>query len=187
MEVNSKYHIKEEQMFKEMEIIERSKKDPQHFGPLYDRYYEPIFRYIYQRMDDQDLAFDTTQQVFMKALQNIGKFEFRGVPFVSWLYRIAHSEVHQLFRNNKAERTVNIESYGIQDMLKELEEEDMEVYHRKIAEAIAQLPQEDLQLIEMRFFEKRPFKEIGEILELTENYAKIKLYRVLDKVKKLIK
>jgi len=43
-----------------------------------------------------------------------------------------------------------------------------------------------LQLIELRFFEKRPFKEIAEILNLTETNAKVKLYRILERVKKTL-
>ena len=50
-----------------------------------------------------------------------------------------------------------------------------------------ELPEDELQLIEMRFFEKRSFKEIGEILEITENNAKVKTYRILEKLKKIIK
>ena len=43
-----------------------------------------------------------------------------------------------------------------------------------------------MQMIEMRFFEKRPFAEIGQILGITENHAKVKTYRLLDKLKALI-
>jgi RNA polymerase sigma-70 factor (ECF subfamily) len=45
----------------------------------------------------------------------------------------------------------------------------------------------DFQLIEMRFFEKRPFSEIGELLDITENNAKVKAYRVIQKLKNLFK
>ena len=48
------------------------------------------------------------------------------------------------------------------------------------------LPEDDLQLVEMRYFEKRAFKEIAEILEITENNAKVKVYRVLERLKKMI-
>jgi RNA polymerase sigma-70 factor (ECF subfamily) len=53
-------------------------------------------------------------------------------------------------------------------------------------ETASLLPSEDLMLIEMRFFEKRSFKEIGDILSITENNAKVRLYRCLDKVKQII-
>jgi RNA polymerase sigma-70 factor (ECF subfamily) len=123
----------------------------------------------------------------VKALTNLPKYEFRGVPFSSWLYRIASSELNNLFRAEKAKRTVNIESVSIHAIIEEIQETKIDKYHDKIVGIIAQLPEDELQLIEMRFFEKRAFKEIAEILDITENNAKVKTYRILDKLKKIIK
>ena len=92
MAVNPVYHQTSDILQEELSWISSAKKDPERFGPLYKKYHEQIFRYVYQRMDDQDLAFDVTSQVFIKAMNNLHKFEYRGVPFSSWLYRIAKSE-----------------------------------------------------------------------------------------------
>jgi RNA polymerase sigma-70 factor (ECF subfamily) len=62
----------------------------------------------------------------------------------------------------------------------------MEEYKTILMTVIKNLPEDDLQLIELRFFEKRQFKEIAEILNLTETNAKVKLYRILEKVKKTL-
>ena len=184
----SKYHATQSDLINEQSVVEAAKTDPVKFAVLYDKYYEQIFRFIYQRVDDKELAFDATQQVFIKALESLHKYEFRGVPFASWLYRIASSEVNNLFRSQKAQRTVNIDSVSIYGIMDEIQESKIEEYHDKIVSIIAeQLEEAELQLIEMRFFEKRSFKEIGEILEITENNAKVKTYRVLDKLKKIIK
>lgn len=184
----AKYHVTQEGLANEQLLVEAAKKKPENFAPLYDKYYEQIFRYIYQRVDDKDAAFDATQQVFLKAMNNLSKYEFRGVPFASWLYRIAFSEVNNLFRLQKCVRTVNIDSTSVYTIIEELQETKIEKYHDKIVEIIAeQLEENELQLIEMRFFEKRSFKEIAEILEITENNAKVKTYRILDKLKKVIK
>ena len=182
----SKYHASPSQMATEQAVVEAAKKDPARFAALYDKYYEQIFRFIYQRVDDKEQAFDATQQTFLKALNNLHKYEFRGVPFASWLYRIASSEVNNLFRAEKAQRTVNIESANVHSIIEEIQESRIDQYHDKIVDIISGLPEEELQLIEMRFFEKRAFKEIGEILDMTENNAKVKTYRILDKLKKMI-
>lgn len=183
----SKYHATQTDLANEQALVEVAKKEPAKFASLYDKYYEQIFRYIYQRVDDKEQAFDATQQVFIKALESLHKYEFRGVPFASWLYRIASSEVNNIYRAQK-QRTVNIDSVGVYGMMEEMEETKIDQYHDKIVEIIGQeLPEDELQLIEMRFFEKRSFKEIGEILEITENNAKVKTYRILEKLKKIIK
>lgn len=60
----SQYHVSVESMEQELQVIEASKKDSAAFRPLYEKYHEAIFRYIYQRSDDKEAAFDITQQVF---------------------------------------------------------------------------------------------------------------------------
>jgi len=186
MSFNPRYHHTTTQLQEEQLIIEAAKENPEHFGPLYDKYYKQIFGYVYQRMDCKDTAFDLTAQVFLKALTNIKRYEFKGVPFASWLFRIAHSEVMQLFRDKKNKRAVNADVGDLRHICEEVKEPFFEEYLPALQQVIKTLPQEDLQLIEMRFFEKRPFKEIAEILNITENNAKVRMYRVLERLKKTI-
>jgi RNA polymerase sigma-70 factor, ECF subfamily len=185
MSINPMYHHTPDKLQDEVEWIRRAKSDPEQFGPLYAKYHEQIYRYIYQRMDDMDEAADVTSQVFLKAMNNLYKYEDRGVPFGAWLYRIAKSELYQTFREQKAVRTVNIETVQLTDFMETVEEEDNSVNKSKLVKALSFLKEDDLQLIEMRFFERRAFKEIGEILDLTENNAKVKCFRALEKLKKI--
>src|SRR5687767_6616053 len=122
MSYNARYHHTAAQMQEEHLIIEAAKADPHQFAPLYDKYYKQIFGYLYQRMEDKDTAFDLTAQVFLKALTNIGKYEFKGVPFASWLYRIAHSELMQLFREQKNKRAINADIGDLRFICEESQE-----------------------------------------------------------------
>ncbi|HET6993177.1 MAG TPA: sigma-70 family RNA polymerase sigma factor [Bacteroidia bacterium] len=186
MEGISKYHATSEDMLKEQLLVESARKDPEQFKGLYNKYYERIFLYVWQRVDDKELAFDVTSQVFLKAMMNLHKYEFKGVPFASWLYRIAKSEVYTAFRQQQAKRTVNIDTSGLGDMMDDMEEDKYAPYIDIIKEAVTDLEEDDMQFIEMRFFEKRAFKEIAEILGITENNAKVKTYRILEKLKKIL-
>lgn len=183
----SQYHVSVESMEQELQVIEASKKDAAAFRPLYEKYHEAIFRYIYQRSDDKEAAFDITQQVFLNALINLSRYTFKGVPFSSWLYRIAKSEVYKAIEKNKVQRTLNIDVDGLKELLQEVEADESLIQKEKsLSVCMSQLAESDMQLIEMRFFESRAFKEIGDILELTENNAKVKVYRILEKLKKCI-
>jgi|SaaInlStandDraft_7_1057024.scaffolds.fasta_scaffold159204_2 RNA polymerase sigma-70 factor, ECF subfamily len=184
MQTQSRYHKTKDQLLEENSFVEASKNDPAKFEHLYNKYHEQIFRYVYQRMDDKDLAFDVTSQVFMKALSNIHKYQFRGVPFASWLYRIAKSELYQSFKESNAKRTVNIETTHVYEIMSEIDEDDNEALKAQLIKEIAALPEKDLQLIELRYFEKRSYREIGQIIGLTENNAKVRAYRVLRKLQK---
>ena len=73
----------------EAELVERAKRDPLQFAPLYDRYFLQIYRFAYSRVGQQGAEEDVTSEVFMKALAAMPRYEYRGRPFVAWLYRIA--------------------------------------------------------------------------------------------------
>jgi RNA polymerase sigma-70 factor (ECF subfamily) len=122
MSYSPRYHHTAEQLLDEQLLIEAAKENPERFAPLYDKYYKQIFGYVYQRMDDKETAFDLTAQVFLKALTNIQRYEHKGVPFASWLFRIAHSEVMQLFRDKKNKRAINADIGDMRHICEEVEE-----------------------------------------------------------------
>lgn len=89
---------------REEALVERAKCDPEAFGELYDRYYGRIFGYVLKRTASIDVAQDVTSEVFFKALKNLGRSRWRGVPFSAWLYRIASNEIANAFRRGKREQ-----------------------------------------------------------------------------------
>lgn len=170
----------------EEQQIKRAQKDPALFAPLYEKYHEPVFRFLYRRLEDKEQAFDLTSQVFFKALSNLGSYTFRGLPFSAWLFRIARNELYEFFRKTQTQHCIYVEPEGFRQLAEEMEEDKFAAYHDKMLDVLAELPEEELQFIEMRFFEKRAFKEIADIMEITENNAKTKTYRILEKIKNLI-
>lgn len=164
--------------------IQAAQQNPARFRPLYDRYYEPIFRFIFRRTADESLSADICSQVFLKAMQRLDRYQFKGVPFSAWLYRIASNEVAQHFRQTKKNRVVSIEDTNVTEMMDEVDESNVELYRDQLIQVLDDLKETDLRLIEMRYFEQRPFKEIAEILEITESNAKVKTYRILERLNK---
>lgn len=164
--------------------IQAAQGNPALFRPIYNRYFEQVFRFIHRRTADEDLSADLCSQVFLKAMQRLGEYVFKGVPFSAWLFRIASNEVSQHFRQNKAGRVVSIEEVHMGEVMDEIDEEDNEALRKKLLTVLNDLNELDLQLIEMRFFEQMPFKEIAEIAGMTENNAKVKVYRILERLKK---
>jgi RNA polymerase sigma-70 factor (ECF subfamily) len=81
---------------------------------------------------------------------------------------------------------VSLEQNNINQIIQEVQEEDNTQAQQRMMLALKQSDESDIQLIEMRFFEKRSFAEIGEIIGITENNAKVKVYRILDKLKKVL-
>lgn len=165
--------------------VQAAQQDPAMFRPLYDRYFEPIYLYILRRTADEALAADICSQVFLKAMQRIGSYQFKGVPFSAWLYRIASNEVAQHYRKAKKKRVVTLEDAPVAELMEEMQEDGpAEDYMPLLVEVLDQLKEEDLQLIELRFFEGRPYKEIAGIMDITENNAKVRTFRILNRMKK---
>ncbi|MGB0915737.1 MAG: RNA polymerase sigma factor [Crocinitomicaceae bacterium] len=168
-------------------MIALAKKQSRYFGVLYDRYFEQIFRFVFKKLGGQeDLAGDITQQAFMKAMANIEKYEDRGLPFSSWLYRIAQNEVLMYFRKAKKNVVVAIDENRIMDLAGEanlsnsMSIDDQE----KLIEMLNNLKEDQIAIIELRFFQEMSFKEIAEIYNITEANAKMRTYRILERIGK---
>lgn len=170
----------------ELEEIRAAQNNPKRFGVLYERYYRMIFLFVYKRVDDEDLSSDLTSQVFLKAMLHLKRYQYRGVPFSAWLYRIAVNEVNMHFRNSQTQRTISLERSGVREIADEVDEKKSEEGLRNMISAIDTMSEEEVQWIEFRYFEKLPFKEIAEIYQITENNAKVRMYRILQKLKKRI-
>ena len=177
---------KDPKLAAELRLIQAAQKDPQRFAPLYDKYYRPIFIFVHKRVKDSDLAGDLTSQVFLKALLNINKYEYRGFPFSSWLFRIAVNEVNMHFRSASKNFSVTISESMMGSMVEEAELENTEENQRQMIEALNELPEDQSQMIELRFFEHYSFKQLGDFYRITEANAKVRVYRIMKKMKKII-
>ncbi|MBL4648152.1 MAG: sigma-70 family RNA polymerase sigma factor [Aureispira sp.] len=181
----SKYTVTQQAMEEEWLEVQDAQQNPAKFRVLYNRYYEPIFRFVFKRTVDEVLAADLTSQVFLNAMQKIDKYVFKGVPFSAWLFRIASNEIAQHFRKQNKSRVVALEERTAQNLEDEYEDRaDLDININLLKSVIQDLKPEEVELLELRFFEKRPFKEVADILDITENNAKVKIYRLLQKMKK---
>ena len=181
----SKHHFSPQQLSSEENDIKQAKKNLKDFNVLYDRYYVRIFQYIYQRVQSESQAADITSETFIKAMENLQSYKFMGVPFASWLFRIARNEVYLQHKKSSKVRQVNFSTDDITNIAEEIEGE---VINRTalVVGAIEKLNEEETELIEMKYFEKRSYAEIGSILNMTENNAKVKTFRVVQKLKVII-
>lgn len=184
MTQSAAHHKTMEQIQEEMELVKAAQKNPRCFEPLYTRYYKSIVAFIYHRLESKEEAFELTSQVFYKALDNLSKYKAQGVPFSAWLFRIASNELNLFFRKNKSARFVDIDERGAADLMTSMEDTASTVQDEQLFAALQYLEEEEMELIDMRFFEKRSFKEICEITGLNESACKMKVYRILEKLKK---
>lgn len=182
----------------EQQLVESAANDPEAFGMLYERHYQPIFGYIFRRTLDWESAEDITSDVFIKAYKNIWRFRWSGVPISAWFYRIASNEVKMYFRRGKkASVSLNelMESRGFdvtdpqtpESERKRIEQElDQHKDFAAIQSQVEQLPVKYQEVIALRYFEQKSITEIAEILDKNENTVKSLLARGLERIRQKI-
>jgi len=176
--------MSESEILHEYEILKKSKRDPKAFGELYEKYFDRIFHYVYRQTDDEDLTADLCSQTFLIALKNLDRYEFRGVPFSAWLYKIASNEVNKHYRKQKKNKVFSIEELRVRELIQQSDTDYDEEIIQRLMNYLKELPTDMLEVLELRFFEDKDFKEIAFILDITESGAKMRTYRALDKLRK---
>ena len=168
----------------EYAILERAKRNPKAFGELYEKYFDRIFNFIYRQTHDEELTDDLCSQTFLSVLKNIGRYEFRGVPFSAWLYKIASNEVNKHYRKKKNDKVFSIEEVRVRELFEQANDGWDDEIMEQLLRYFKELPTDMLQVLELRFFEDKDFKEIAFILDITESGAKMRTYRALDRLRK---
>ena len=167
---------------------------------LINNWYERIFNYALKFLGSQELASEVTQKTFISVYKNIYKLEDRS-KFKSWVYTIVSNKCKEEFRRKKRWSIISFDQ-----LLPKKEDEDSpqwEVSRPRetnpektfmqnelggiMNECIAKLPAEQREILIMKEYEGLKFREIAEILKISENTAKSRLYYGLDALRKILK
>lgn len=173
----------------DQKLVQDAQQDPEKFGLLYDKYFDQIYRYVYRRVNDKETVQDLVSQSFYDALAHIKSFEWRGYPFSSWLYKIAHNNVLKWYREQSKGHKVNLDDIGeLADLtVDQVRDASRKEKQLEVQMVIDQLDAEEREIIRLKFFEEVSNIEIAEIMGLSANHIGVKVYRTLKKVKQLLK
>jgi len=165
----------------ELRLIKAARQDPRVFGELYKRYVEQIFRYLYSRLGNVHEAEDITAQTFLAAFESFYKFRQDG-HFASWLFTIARNKAMDRFRRQKKTSFI--------DVVDDISVEKDPLYRviqseqtAALSKLIQSLPQEDRELLRLRFLADMSFPEIARFLHRKEEAVKKSIYRLLARLK----
>lgn len=164
----------------ERQLVQAAQQDPACFAELYELHFERVYAYVARRVRDRTIAEDLTADVFHKALAALPRFDWRGIPFLVWLLRIAANVVADQWKH--AARQV------LDDPPEQVTETDLaEVEHRaRIFRMVAALPADQQQVIALRFVEGKTIKEIAQQLKRTEGAIKQLQFRGLAALRALL-
>ena len=162
----------------ERSLIEAAQADPARFADLYERHFHRVYAYVARRASSRAEAEDVTSEVFEHALTHLRKFEWRGVPFLAWLFRIAANALTDRWR--RASRDAYEVPPDIPDgrQAADLERRTM------VFQLVERLPDAQRQVIEMRFVEQKSIREIAEALDRSDGAVKQLQLRALENLRK---
>jgi RNA polymerase sigma-70 factor (ECF subfamily) len=175
----------------EKELVMRAKSDVQAFAALYDAYYSNIYTYALKRTANVSVSLDITSNTFFNALRNINKFQWRGVPFSAWLYRIAANEITNYFRSN-GHHEVSLDCLVDFDIASEEQAESVANLEKQsdflaVHAVVSLLPLKYREVVMLRYFDDLQLTEISQRLGKSEGTVKSLLHRGLEKLRVLVK
>jgi RNA polymerase sigma-70 factor (ECF subfamily) len=166
----------------EATLVEQAKTSPEAFGLLYEQYIDRIYSYIYYRTGNHHDAEDLTAKVFHQALKHIPRYVHRGAPFSSWLYRIAHNLVANWHRDRNRRQIVSLDqvaSVAPRGQDGPFEHAARSERRDTLLDAIQHLPADRQQLLILKFVERLPNAQIGQIMGRSEGAIKSLYHRTL--------
>jgi RNA polymerase sigma-70 factor (ECF subfamily) len=159
-------------------LIEAAQADPARFVDLYDRHFHRVYAFVGRRAGSRAAAEDVTSEVFEQALANLHRFEWRGVPFVAWLLRIASNALADRWRQT------NRESFEAPpDVPDTRDVEDIE-RRAMLFQLVERLPEVQRRVIELRFGEEKSLRDIAQALDRSEGAVKQLQLRALENLRK---
>jgi RNA polymerase sigma-70 factor, ECF subfamily len=152
--------------------------DPRQFRALYERYAGRVFGYIFVRVHDRPTAEDLTAQVFLKALENIDRYQPSG-SFAGWIFTIASNITRSYFRKAASQFPLDESLDAMIDDIDLPQQIERHEELSRLAALVAKLDEDRRELLRLRYASELTFAEIGEVVGKTEGAVKMALHRLL--------
>jgi RNA polymerase sigma-70 factor, ECF subfamily len=158
------------------------------FKQLYTKYKKQIYKYFFYLSGDKFIAEELTQETFLKAFQSIHSFKGRS-KVSTWLFQIAkYTFYNYLRKKKKSEQVTDISTFENEISNKETPEE---IYFKKeksinLLTAIKKLKQPQQEIVILRLYNELGFKEIGEIFNQSDRWARVNFYRAKNRLASII-
>jgi RNA polymerase sigma-70 factor (ECF subfamily) len=177
---------------REEDLVRRAqRRDPEAFGVLYEEHFDRIYRYVLLRVRNQADAEDITQQVFLRALESIGSYRWRGTPFASWLFRIAHNLVVDYWKKKSRERTAAVATEDIDEAVAAPAGDPAELAElrfdmKQLTAACERLSEGQREVISLRFAGGLSVAEAARVMGKSEGAVKVLQHAALVKLRRIL-
>lgn len=155
--------------------IQRAIHDEEAFVVLFRHYTDRVFRFLWMRTRNTELAEDLTQETFIIVMKKLHTFTYTGAPFSSWLLQVALNVARAHFRKKGNTPTHSLDSALQLSAPNELVAEWIDLYA-----ALDKLPEEERELLTLKYLDDVPVSEIAYILNISPNTCSVRIHRALS-------
>ncbi len=160
--------------------------DADSFARLYDGYVERVYRYVFFRVSDDEMAEDITSQVFLKAWENLDHYHSGSSPFLAWLYTIARNQVIDHYRARKQSVSID-EAVSLPAKDETVDEQVQSRFElQAMRDALQYLTEEQQQVLTLRFIAGLETSEISERMGKAEGAVRALQMRALQALSKIM-
>jgi len=161
--------------------------DQDAYAALYNAYSKKIHSYLRYHLNNRaEVAEDLAADVFLKAMEKINSYQFNGVPFSAWLYRIAHNHLIDYLRAQPKKQGVSLEEcLGVDDPSAE-RSLDHTLTQQQLSGAFDGLTEDQRQVIVYRFLQDRSIADTARLMRKNEDAIKQLQVRALRNMRKVL-
>ena len=171
----------------EPDIIRRAKAgDASAFSVIFERHHAAIYRYIYYRLGDAAAAEDLASEVFVRMVERIDRYRYRGKPLLAWLYTIARNQVIDHVRRAERRPTVPLIERDAESLSDAGREEGSLLTGQMLAECLGELTEDQRRVILLKFVEGFDNSAVARILGKPVGAVKSLQHRGLAAMRKCV-
>ena len=157
------------------------------FAELYDACVERVYRYVYFRVTDDDAVEDLTSQVFLKAWENLDRYEIGSSPFVAWLYTIARNLVIDFYRTQKSSVPLDDVTALPAREQSPAEEAELRFSLQAMRDGLQALTDDQQQVLILKYIAGLPNENIAKLMNRREGAIRALQMRALQTLSKYMK
>lgn len=171
----------------ELQLVRDAQTNVESFEKLYDLYFPKVYGFVMGKIQNRDFTEDLVSEIFIKILEALPRYEFRGLPFGAWVFRIVRNHLKDYYKRASRGTFGQLEDAdwikdedSLKDPVKTAKTSQLRSQLIRSFHVLTELEEE---VVRLKYFSELSNQEVADTLGLSANYVGVTLYRALKKLK----